>query len=32
MNNIKIIPTNIQLEKKVFQENNSLRSPRYIYI
>ena len=31
MNNIKIIPTNIQLEKKVFQENNSLRSPRYIF-
>ena len=31
MNNIKIIPTNIQLDKKIFQENNNLRSPRYIF-
>lgn len=31
MKNIKIIPTDMQLEKKVFQENNNLRSPRYIF-
>ena len=31
MGNVKIIPTDIQLEKKAFQENNSLRSPRYIF-
>lgn len=28
---INIVPTDIQLEKKAFEENNSLRSPRYIY-
>lgn len=28
---INIVPTDIQLEKKVFEDNNSLRSPRYIY-
>jgi hypothetical protein len=31
MNNIAIVPTDIQLEKNAFIENNSLRSPRYIY-
>lgn len=31
MNIIRVVPTDIQLEKKVFEENNSLRSPRYIY-
>lgn len=31
MGNIRIIPTDIQLEKNAFIENNSLRSPRYIY-
>lgn len=31
MNNVNIVPTNLQLEKRVFEENNSLRSPRYIY-
>lgn len=28
---IKIIPTDMTLEKKLFEENDSLRSPRYIY-
>lgn len=28
---IDIIPTDMKLEKKVFDENNSLRSPRYIH-
>lgn len=28
---VKVIPTDMQLEKKVFEENDSLRSPRYIY-
>lgn len=28
---IDIIPTDMKLEKKVFNENNSLRSPRYLY-
>lgn len=28
---IRVVPTDLQLEKKVFEENNSLRSPRYIY-
>lgn len=31
MNNITVIPTDMQLEKKVFNEENSLRSPRYIF-
>lgn len=31
MKNITIIPTDMQLEKKAFIENDSLRSPRYIY-
>ncbi len=31
MNNITVIPTDISLEKKSFIENNSLRSPRYIF-
>ncbi len=31
MNIIRVVPTDVQLEKKVFEENNSLRSPRYIY-
>lgn len=28
---IRVVPTDLQLEKKAFEENNSLRSPRYIY-
>ncbi len=28
---IKIIPTDITLEKQIFKYNDSLRSPRYIY-
>lgn len=28
---IDIIPTDMTLEKKIFNENNSLRSPRYLY-
>lgn len=28
---ITVVPTDLQLEKKQFEENNSLRSPRYIY-
>lgn len=28
---ISVVATDLQLEKKVFEENNSLRSPRYIY-
>ena len=28
---IDIVPTDMKLEKRVFNENNSLRSPRYIY-
>lgn len=31
MGKINIVPTNMQLEKKLLLENNSLRSPRYIY-
>ena len=31
MGNIKIVSTDMQLEKKAFTQNNSLRSPRYIY-
>lgn len=31
MGNINIVPTDIQLERKLFEENNSLRSPRFIY-
>ena len=28
---IEIVPTDMTLEKKLFEENDSLRSPRYIY-
>ena len=28
---IRIVPTDMTLEKKLFEENDSLRSPRYIY-
>ncbi len=31
MGKINIVPTDMQLEKKLLLENNSLRSPRYIY-
>ena len=31
MGKIKIVPTDIQLEKKEFEKNNSFRSPRYQY-
>lgn len=31
MGKVHIVPTDIQLEKKIFEENNSLRSPEYIY-
>ena len=31
MNNIKVIATDMSLEKRAFEENNSLRSPRYIF-
>ena len=31
MNKIKVIATDMALEKSVFEENNSLRSPRYIF-
>lgn len=31
MNNILVVPTDLSLEKKAFEENNSLRSPRYIF-
>lgn len=31
MGNIRVVPTDMQLERKVFEENDSLRSPRYIY-
>ena len=31
MGNIRVVPTDMQLEKKVFEENDSLRSPKYIY-
>ena len=31
MNNIAIVPTDMQLEKNAFIENDSLRSPRYIF-
>lgn len=31
MGKIKVIKTDMQLEKKVFEENNSLRSPRYLF-
>ena len=28
---VKVVPTDMQLEKNVFEQNDSLRSPRYIY-
>ena len=28
---INVVPTDMQLEKRAFEENNSLRSPRYVY-
>ena len=28
---IRVVPTDLQLEKNVFEENDSLRSPRYTY-
>lgn len=31
MPNVTVVPTDMQLEKRVFEQNNSLRSPRYIY-
>lgn len=31
MGKINVIKTDMQLEKKVFEENNSLRSPRYLF-
>ena len=31
MGKVHIVPTDMQLEKKLLIENNSLRSPRYIY-
>ncbi len=31
MGAIEIVPTDMTLEKKLFEENDSLRSPRYIY-
>lgn len=31
MGNVSVVPTDMQLEKRVFEKNNSLRSPRYIY-
>lgn len=31
MGNVDIVSTDMQLEKKAFTENNSLRSPKYIY-
>ena len=31
MHNVSVVPTDMQLEKRVFEEQNSLRSPRYIY-
>lgn len=31
MGNVNIVSTDMQLEKKAFAENNSLRSPKYIY-
>lgn len=31
MGKINVVRTDIQLEKKVFEENNSLRSPRYLF-
>ncbi len=31
MGKVKVIPTDMQLEKQCFEINNSLRSPRYIY-
>lgn len=31
MRNVDIVPTDMLLEKRVFEESNSLRSPRYIY-
>lgn len=31
MGNITIVPTSLVLEKKVFEKNDNLRSPRYIY-
>lgn len=31
MGNVNIVSTDMQLEKRAFSENNSLRSPKYIY-
>lgn len=31
IDNITVIPTDMQLEQRVFEESNSLRSPRYIF-
>ena len=31
MGNVNIVSTDMQLEKRAFTENNSLRSPKYIY-
>lgn len=31
MGKINVVKTDMQLEKKVFEENNSLRSPRYLF-
>lgn len=31
LKNIFVIPTNLTMERKEFEDNNSLRSPRYIY-
>lgn len=31
MGNVNVVPTDMQLEKRAFESNNSLRSPRYIY-
>lgn len=31
MDSIQVIPSGLQLERQVFEKNNSLRSPRYIY-
>lgn len=31
MGNVKVVTTDMQLERRAFEQNNSLRSPRYIY-
>ncbi len=31
MGNIKVFPTDMTLEKRIFEQYNSLRSPRYLY-